>query len=244
MESEKSKTREFTTQELAGYDGTDGKPVYVAFGGTVYDVSNSPLWKKGSHFRRHLPGTDLTDQMGCAPHGADVLGRAGIEAVGVLIKRHAEDPVPPLLAAVYRRFPFMRRHTHPASVHFPIAFLTAASAFTFLSLFWPGLLGIDHEKTAFVMLVLAALFTPVTIVTGIIIWRVDYQFRSYRRIRYLIVLSVVILILESACLYLRIPGPVKEGGAALVYNGLMLLMAPLAGLAGYNGGQLVYPTNK
>ncbi len=244
MESEKSKIREFTTQELAGYDGTDGKPVYVAFGGTVYDVSNSPLWKKGSHFRRHLPGTDLTDQMGCAPHGADVLGRAGIEAVGVLIKRHAEDPVPPLLAAVYRRFPFMRRHTHPASVHFPIAFLTAASAFTFLSLFWPGLLGIDHEKTAFVMLVLAALFTPVTIVTGIIIWRVDYQFRSYRRIRYLIVLSVVILILESACLYLRIPGPVKEGGAALVYNGLMLLMAPLAGLAGYNGGQLVYPTNK
>jgi predicted heme/steroid binding protein len=244
MGSEKDKVREFTTKELAEFDGRNGKPVYVAFGGTVYDVSNSPLWKRGSHFRRHLPGTDLTDQMGCAPHGADVLGRPGIEAVGVLVKRHAEDPVPTLLAAVYRRFPFMRRHTHPASVHFPIAFLTAASAFTFLSLFLPGLFGIDHEKTAFMMLVLAALFTPVTIATGIVIWRVDYQFRSYRRIRYLIALSAVIMSLELVCLYLRIPGPVGEGGAALIYNGIMLLLGPLAGLAGYNGGQLVYPTNK
>lgn len=244
MESDKTTLREFTSQELAGYDGTDGKPVYVAFGGTVYDVSNSPLWKKGSHFRRHLPGTDLTDQMGCAPHGADVLGRPGIEAVGVLIKRHAEDPVPPLLAAAYRIFPFLRRHTHPASVHFPIAFLTAASAFTFISFFSPGLFGIDHEKTAFVMLVLATLFTPFTIATGVVIWKVDYQFRPYKRIRYLIGLSVVILILEFACLYMRMPGPVEKGGAALAYNGLMLLMAPLAGITGYNGGQLVYPTSK
>jgi hypothetical protein len=94
------------------------------------------------------------------------------------------------------------------------------------------------------MLVLAALFTPVTIATGIVIWRVDYQFRSYRRIRYLIALSAVIMSLELVCLYLRIPGPVGEGGEALIYNGIMLLLGPLAGLAGYNGGQLVYPTNK
>jgi predicted heme/steroid binding protein/uncharacterized membrane protein len=244
MRPEKSKLRKFTTQELAGYDGADGKPVYVAFSGTVYDVSGSPLWKRGSHFRRHLPGTDLTDQLGSAPHGADVLDRPGIEAVGVLVKRHAEDPVPPLLAAVYKRFPVLRRHTHPATVHFPIAFLTAASAFTFLNLFFSGLFGIDHEKTAFVMLVLAALSTPATIATGVVIWRVDYQFRSYKRIRYLIGLSAVILIFESACLYMRIPGPVAEGGAALLYNGLMLLMGPLAGITGYNGGQLVYPTKK
>jgi predicted heme/steroid binding protein/uncharacterized membrane protein len=244
MGPDKNKLGEFTTQELAEYDGTDGKPVYVAFGGTVYDVSNSPLWNKGTHFRRHLPGTDLTDQLGCAPHGADVLGRSGIEPVGTLVKRYAEDPVPPLLAAIYSRVPFLRRHSHPASVHFPIAFLTAASAFTFLGLLFPGLFGIDHERTAFLMLVLAALFTPVTIATGVVIWRVDYQFRTYRRIRHLIVLSLVIVVLEAICLYLRIPGPVGEGGAALVYNGLMLLMGPLAGLAGYNGGQLVFPTAK
>ena len=236
--------REFTTKELAEYDGTDGKPVYVAFGGTVYDVSKSALWNKGSHFRRHLPGTDLSDQLGCAPHGADVLDRPGIEAVGFLITRPAEDPIPPLLAAIYRRFPFLRRHTHPASVHFPIAFLTAASAFTLIDLLMPDLFGMDHEKMAFLMLVLASLFTPIAIATGVLSWRVNYQLRQYKRIRNLIGLSAFILLLEVVCLFIRVPGPVKPEGMGLVYYGSIFLMGPLAGITGYNGGQMVFPTLK
>jgi len=244
MGHDKDKLREFTSQELAEYDGRDGKPVYIAFGGRVYDVSGSPLWKKGSHFRRHLPGTDLSDQLGCAPHGSDVLGRPGIEAVGTLIKSYAEDPVPLLLAAVYRKFPFLRRHIHPASVHFPIAFLTAASVFTFLSFLVPDLLGINSEKTAFLMLCLASLFTPVAVATGVLSWRVNYQFRSYKRIRMLLGLSALILVVEAVCLFMRIPGPVDKEGLGLIYYGFMLFGGPLAAITGYNGGQLIFPTDR
>jgi len=244
MGPDTTRLREFTAQELAEYDGREGRPAYVAFGGTVYDVSTSPLWKKGTHFKRHLPGADLSDQLGCAPHGADVLSRPGIEPVGILVKSYAEDPVPPVLAALYSRFPFLRRHTHPASVHFPIAFLTAASLFTFLSFLVPDLLGVDTERTAFLMLCLAALFTPAAIATGVLSWRVNYQFRSYKRIRILLGLSVAILALEAVCLALRIPGPVGRGGVGLVYDGLMLLAGPLAGITGYQGGQMIFPTKR
>ena len=42
--------RLFTPQELATYDGKDGRPTYVAFQGIVYDVSDSPRWSEGTHF--------------------------------------------------------------------------------------------------------------------------------------------------------------------------------------------------
>lgn len=236
--------REFTLQELAEFDGQDGKPVYVAFGGTVYDVSESDLWNKGSHFNRHLPANDLTEQMGSAPHGADVLDRPGIEAVGILKRDPAEGHIPPFLESIYQRFPSLRRHTHAATVHFPIAYLTAASIFTAVDLLFPGFFGVDYEKIAFIMLVLAAVFTPVTIVTGVVSWWVNYQLRPSRRIRNLIGLSVVIVVLEAICLFMRVPGPVEKEGFGLAYYGIMFLMGPLAGITGFNGGQLVFPTHK
>lgn len=236
--------REFTLQELAEFDGQDGKPVYVAFGGTVYDVSESGLWNKCSHFNRHLPGNDLTEQMGSAPHGGDVFDRPGIKAVGILKRDPAEGYIPPFLESIFQRFPSLRRHTHPATVHFPIAYLTAASIFTGIDLLFPGLFGVDHEKIAFLMLVLASVFTPVTIVTGVVSWWVNYQLRMSLRIRNLIGLSVAIVVLEAICLFMRVPGPVAKEGAGLFYYGIMILMAPLAGITGFNGGQLVFPTRK
>ena len=236
--------REFTLKELAEYDGQDGKPVYVAFGGTVYDVSESELWNKGSHFNRHLPGNDLTEQMGSAPHGADVLDRPGIKAVGILKRDPAEGHIPPFLESIFQRFPSLRRHTHPATVHFPIAYLTAASIFTVVDLLFPGLFGVDHEKIAFLMLVLATVFTPVTVATGVFSWWVNYQFRPSRRIRLLIGLSAAILVLEVVCLLMRLPGPVEKGGVGFAYYGIMLFLGPLAGITGFNGGQLVFPTHK
>ena len=57
--------------ELAQCDGREGHPAYVAYKGTIYDVSGSKLWQGGSHFKKHSPGLDLTDVLKTAPHGEE-----------------------------------------------------------------------------------------------------------------------------------------------------------------------------
>jgi predicted heme/steroid binding protein len=74
--------QEFDRQTLAGFDGRNGKPVYIAHEGKVYDVSGSNLWAGGVHMKRHGAGEDLTEDIGDAPHKKDVLNR--FPQVGVL----------------------------------------------------------------------------------------------------------------------------------------------------------------
>ena len=52
--------KEYTPDELAGYNGAEGKPIYIAHDGKVYDVSESKLWRNGVHMKRHHAGNDLT----------------------------------------------------------------------------------------------------------------------------------------------------------------------------------------
>lgn len=61
-----------TPEELSEYDGSSGKS-YVDYGGLIYDVTESRLWKNGIHVRRHRAGTDLTQALTEAPHGSDRL---------------------------------------------------------------------------------------------------------------------------------------------------------------------------
>lgn len=42
--------RIFTLEELANYDGKDGKSAYVAVEGIVYDVTNNRTWAAATHF--------------------------------------------------------------------------------------------------------------------------------------------------------------------------------------------------
>ena len=65
--------KEFSKQELARYNGKNGRPAYAAYKGKVYDLSDSFLWNDGSHQVLHSAGVDLTDVMEQAPHGGDVL---------------------------------------------------------------------------------------------------------------------------------------------------------------------------
>jgi predicted heme/steroid binding protein len=74
--------QEFDRQTLAGFNGSDGKPVYVAHEGKVYDVSRSKLWAGGAHMKRHGAGEDLTEDIEDAPHDVDVLKR--FPQVGIL----------------------------------------------------------------------------------------------------------------------------------------------------------------
>ena len=64
--------KEYTLEELAEYDGRNGK-TYVAYQGQVYDVSNSDLWENGTHKGTHNAGKNLTEEMDDAPHGPEEL---------------------------------------------------------------------------------------------------------------------------------------------------------------------------
>ncbi len=60
-----------TPEGLSQYDGRDNRLAYVAYKGTIYDVTKSRLWKHGSHVMKHSAGRDLTGLLETAPHGED-----------------------------------------------------------------------------------------------------------------------------------------------------------------------------
>ncbi len=63
----------FTEDELKEFDGSEeGKPVYFAYKGKVYDATDHPLFVDGMHFE-HAAGMDLTEDMEDAPHEEAVL---------------------------------------------------------------------------------------------------------------------------------------------------------------------------
>jgi predicted heme/steroid binding protein/uncharacterized membrane protein len=64
-------SRDISSEQLAHFDGTEGKPAYVAYKGIVYDMTNSRLWKSGKHMVKHAAGHDLTEALKTAPHGED-----------------------------------------------------------------------------------------------------------------------------------------------------------------------------
>lgn len=76
--------KKFDEKELKNYDGgKPGSPVYVAFKGKVYDVTESPLFMDGMHFE-HYAGADLSDFIADAPHDEEVL--AELKVVGEYVK--------------------------------------------------------------------------------------------------------------------------------------------------------------
>ena len=77
-----------TKEELAKFDGRDGRKAYVAVNEKVYDVSESPLWQGGDHQGMHQAGADLTEELKSAPHVRAVVERFPV--VGRL-----EEPEPP-----------------------------------------------------------------------------------------------------------------------------------------------------
>ena len=74
----------FDATQLSQYNGQNGNPAYIAVNGNVYDVTDVPQWKNGSHFGRYTAGLDLTDQLKFSPHGASKLD--GVPIVGTFVQ--------------------------------------------------------------------------------------------------------------------------------------------------------------
>jgi len=73
--------RSYTKAQLALRNGQDKEEIWCAYKGTIYDLSNSRMWRKGRHYE-HWAGQDLTGELGDAPHNESVFERFNI--VGVL----------------------------------------------------------------------------------------------------------------------------------------------------------------
>lgn len=73
-----------TLEELAEFDGTDGKEGYIAVDGNIYDVTDSNLWRDGTH-NGYAAGQDLTDPiLNQSPHGLSTLGN--VPLIGELVE--------------------------------------------------------------------------------------------------------------------------------------------------------------
>jgi predicted heme/steroid binding protein len=62
-----------TLQELAQFDGMEGRKAYVAVNGTIYDLTESERWQNGNHEGAHQAGVDLTEAIKAAPHVRSVI---------------------------------------------------------------------------------------------------------------------------------------------------------------------------
>ena len=76
-----------TLEELAQYDGRDGRRGIIAYEGYLYEVTNSSRWPNGQHVGAPgiTAGNDLTDALNNnVRHGAEVLSR--VPRVGELVE--------------------------------------------------------------------------------------------------------------------------------------------------------------
>jgi predicted heme/steroid binding protein/uncharacterized membrane protein len=227
--------KEFTPEELSSFNGKEGRPVYIAFQGNVYDVSQSPLWSKGLHMNRHPSGKNLGAEISAAPHGTEVFER--YPQVGVLKNGAPEElkHLPPGLQTLLRKFPTIRRHPHPMVVHFPIALLMASSLFVLLRLIFKNP---SFESTSFYLLVLGAIASPFAMATGLLTWWINYRLKLTPFVRKKIQFSILLLIFEIILILWR---SVSSQISNPIYFIMVVLLTPIVSILGYYGGQMTFP---
>ncbi|MDX9789083.1 MAG: cytochrome b5 domain-containing protein [Desulfobacterales bacterium] len=235
----------FHPEALATCDGQNGQPVYIAHKGRVFDVTHSKLWKNGLHMKRHHAGRDLTADILAAPHGEEMLAR--YPQIGIIGPTSTDEDVkiPALLSRLLRKFPFLRRHPHPMTVHFPIVFMTAAPVFTILYL----ITGVaSFETTAFHCLGAGILFTIVAISTGLYTWWLNYLSKPTRPVMIKKRLSSVMLVVAFIAFFMRITHPTVlcefNGLRSVLYLLLLLALLPMVTIIGWFGAQLTFPLEK
>ena len=84
---------DLTLEQLAQFDGKDGRKAYFSYQGEIFDATDSPLWINGIHMGRHKAGCDLTEVLRQAPHGEDKV--MAMKKVGALTGEETQRMSPP-----------------------------------------------------------------------------------------------------------------------------------------------------
>lgn len=219
----------FTVAELGRCDGREGRPACFAFKGKVYDATSSRLWKNGKHGAIHIAGADLTDSLGKAPHGEDVLSRLPI--LGVLVTEET-------LGRKWLRL-IDRIHPHATLVHLSIAY-TAAAPFFFFAWILSGRAVFD-EIAAF-LLGLALATTPLSFLTGVISWIVNYETKAARAFNLKFALGIFLFLMLLGTYLWRRAGPeiVLSRPECYLYLAALAAQSVLAFAADFYGKKIVY----
>lgn len=231
----------YTPEELAGCAGKEGRQTLVAVNGKVYDLSASKRWIAGQHMKRHNAGADLSTDILGAPHVPEVLER--FEVIGTF-DPVAQEPRPGVRGKVdawLDAHPFFRRHPHPAVVHFPVGLGVAAVVFQLLALIFSSP---KTEWAAFccVAMVLAAL--PVTILTGLFTWWINYDCMDSkvlawkRRLGYLALPVALVAVISR----LSVAHPLNLADSyVLLYMACLFGLGACVSIVGFLGGLLTFP---
>ena len=232
--------KEFTTEELARHDGVNEPTAYVAFRGAVYDVTGSPMWKAGSHMRRHAAGRDLTPEFGAAPHSEEVFSR--VPRVGRLAEERdaSLDHLPEALRSLMEKYPVMRRPVHPVLVHLPMASALLVPFFD-LAYLATGRRGL--EEAALYLDLVALATAPAAVASGAFSWWVNYRARRMTGITIKIAAAGVYGAAAASLAAWRLsdPGIMDEREKRLRYLALSMALPACALVLGYFGGKIAHP---
>lgn len=228
---------------LAQFNGSAGNPIFIAYKGKVFDVTGSKMWKDGRHMRRHSAAVDLSDDLQAAPHGEEVFAR--YPQVAVLSQEtELTRSMPAFLSFLLERFPFLERHPHPMTVHFPIVFLLSTIIFDFFYLLTENM---SFETTSFHCLIGGILFMPVGMLTGWFTWWLNYQAKPMKAVTIKILCSFVVMFLAAVILYWRLINPdimLTAGTKRTIYLTITFTLVPLVSIIGWLGGGLTFPAGK
>jgi predicted heme/steroid binding protein/uncharacterized membrane protein len=234
--------RGFTLEELAQFDGKEGRPAYIAYEGRVYDVTASKLWRNGVHVKQHSAGSELTAAMPAAPHDATVMEK--VPCIGVVVEPEVPEPKPPWPLSLS-----LDNHLHPVAVHFPIAMGVVAPLFALASLLpqFAASFGM-LQAVAFWMWAVCALGSIPAFLTGVVSWYYNYRARmspiywakwSYSVL--LILLGIATWLVFAYGLHYQLP--TAAGGTAFwTYTVLLCLHAPTVLILGWYGGKITFPS--
>lgn len=223
-----------TLEQLKQYNGKNNQKAYIAYKGNIYDVTNSPLWKNGTHQNMHEAGVDLTDALVNAPHAEEVFGK--FEIVDTLDEDDESDENRIEWVKWYRKY-----HPHPMLVHFPIALHLFASGLDLIFLFQPKP---SFATAVFYTFFVSTVMGVFTMISGILSWWINYQLALTHILVKKLTFSVITLILGiiGILIYLNDPGVVYLTTLPSVfYHGTIFLTGITVIVLGYYGGRLTWP---